>query len=55
MFLARKQVNDLQKAGYNRIKQDSSNNQCEEVGSGMFFYNIKVGEFTQSKKMVILK
>jgi hypothetical protein len=27
----------------------------QEVATGVYFYRIKAGEFTQSKKMVILK
>jgi len=43
-------VNEFKKAGYYYIIFDGSN-----YASGVYFYQIKAGEFVQSKKMVILK
>jgi len=48
-------VNEYQEAGYKRVVWDSRNDTGEEVASGIYFYKIKAGEFTDSKKMVILK
>jgi hypothetical protein len=48
-------VNENQKAGYKRVEWDSKNDQGEQVASGIYFYKIKAGEFSESKKMVILK
>jgi hypothetical protein len=48
-------VNDHQPTGYKRVEWDSKNERREEVASGIYFYKIEAGEFTQSKKMVILK
>ena len=48
-------VNDYQEAGYHKVEWNSRNERGEEVASGIYFYKIKAGEFTQSKKMLILK
>ena len=48
-------VNENQKAGYQRIEWDSKNDKGEEVASGIYFYRIKADEFTQARKMVILR
>jgi len=48
-------VDEHQLAGYKRIVWDSKDDQGCEVTSGIYFYQIKAGEFTQSKKMVIPK
>jgi parallel beta-helix repeat protein len=48
-------VNERQSAGRKRIVWDSKTDEGDEVASGIYFYQIKAGEFTQSKKMVVLK
>jgi len=48
-------VDEHQTAGHRRIVWASKNDEGTEVASGIYFYQIKAGEFTQSKKMVILK
>lgn len=48
-------VDEFQSAGHKRIVWDSKNDKGHEVASGIYFYKIKAGEFTDSKKMVILK
>lgn len=48
-------VDESQEAGYMQIEWDSKNEHGDEVASGVYFYRIKAGDFTQSKKMVILK
>jgi len=48
-------INEHQEAGYKRVEWDSKNDRGEEVASGIYFYQIKAGEFAKSKKMVILK
>jgi hypothetical protein len=48
-------ANEFQKAGYKRVEWDSKNDGGEEVASGVYFYKIKAAEFSESKKMVILK
>ena len=41
---------ETQDAGYKSIQWDASN-----VSSGMYFYQIRAGEFVQTRKMVVLK
>lgn len=48
-------VNEHQPAGYKRIVWDSKDDEGCEVASGIYFYKIKAGEFTKSKKMMIPK
>jgi hypothetical protein len=48
-------VNENQKAGYQRVEWDSKNDKGIEVASGIYFYRIKAGEFTEARKMLILK
>jgi len=48
-------VDEYQNAGYKRVEWDSKNERGEEIASGVYFYRIKAAEFTESKKMVILK
>jgi parallel beta-helix repeat protein len=48
-------VNERQPAGGKRITWDGKNDEGDEVASGIYFYQIKTGEFSQSKKMVVLK
>ena len=43
-------VSENQDAGYKSIQWDASN-----VSSGMYFYQIRAGEFVQTRKMVLLK
>jgi len=43
-------ISESQDAGYKSIQWDATN-----VPSGMYFYQIKAGEFVQTKKMILLK
>ena len=48
-------VNTTQSAGYRSIQWDATNNLGEPVSAGMYIYMIQAGQFTQTKKMVLLK
>ncbi len=48
-------VNQAQKAGYYTVRWNSKNKIGQEVTSGIYFYRLKAGRFTQVKKMVVLK
>ena len=44
-----------QPAGRHRIVWDGKDDQGKDVASGIYFYRLEAGEFTDSKRMVILK
>jgi hypothetical protein len=48
-------VNVVQPAGRHKIVWDGKDAQGKDVASGIYFYRLEAGEFTQSKRMVILK
>ena len=48
-------VSDNQTAGYRRVHWDATNNVGETVSAGMYIYIIQAGEFSQTRKMVLLK
>jgi hypothetical protein len=43
-------VNERKDAGVHEIKFDGSN-----LASGVYFYRLKAGDFTQSKRLLLLK
>ncbi len=48
-------VNDSKGEGSYQVQWDGSDNYGRRVSSGVFFYRIKAGEFSKTRKMVILK
>ena len=48
-------VNTTQAAGYRSVRWDATNSFGEPVSAGMYIYMIQAGQFTQTKKMVLLK
>jgi len=48
-------VEEHESPGYKTVFWDGKNDEGKVVASGIYFYRIEAGEFTQSKKMVILK
>ena len=48
-------VNSSQTAGYKSIRWNSTNDINEPISAGLYLYTIQVGEFRQTKKMVLLK
>lgn len=45
----------VQPAGRHRMVWDGKDAQGKDVASGIYFYRLQAGEFTDSKRMVILK
>jgi hypothetical protein len=48
-------VSTQQNVGYKSIQWDATNTFGEAVSAGLYLYTIHAGEFTQTKKMVLLK
>jgi flagellar hook assembly protein FlgD len=44
-----------QTAGYKSIQWNATNNQGDAVSAGIYLYRIKMEDFIQTKKMVLLK
>jgi hypothetical protein len=42
-------------AGYKSVIWDGKNEEGEDVASGVYFYQLKVGDFSEPKKMLLLK
>ena len=48
-------VNEVQSSGYKTVKWNATNNQGQPLSAGVYLYSIEVGEFRQTKKMMLLK
>ena len=48
-------VNGSQNTGHNSVKWNGTNDKNEQVAAGLYIYTLQVGEFRQTKKMVLLK
>ena len=48
-------LNEYQEIGYKSIVWDATNNNKEPVSSGFYFYTIQTGEFSETKKMILIK
>ncbi len=53
--LIRTLVDDMQENGVYRVVWDGLNSQGKEVSSGLYFYQIKSGDFVQTNKLLKLK
>jgi hypothetical protein len=48
-------VNEHLKAGYKRVQWDGTNDYGQPVASGIYFYRMAADDFSESKKMLLLK
>ena len=48
-------MNQTQNAGYRSVIWDATNDYGKPVSAGVYLYQIRAGEFVQTKKMVLLK
>ncbi len=47
--------NSIQDAGYKSVVWDGSNELGKQVASGVYLYRIEAGEFTQTRKMILMR
>ena len=48
-------INKNQNSGSKSVQWNATNNQGESVSAGVYLYKIQAGEFSQTKKMILLK
>ena len=48
-------INKNQNSGSKSVQWDATNNQGEPVSAGVYLYKIQAGNFSQTKKMILLK
>jgi flagellar hook assembly protein FlgD len=48
-------VNGIQSAGHKSVQWNSTNNQGKPVSAGVYLYKIQVGDFVDTKKMILLR
>ena len=48
-------VNTTQEAGYRSVQWDATDSFGKIVSAGFYLYQVRAGEFVQTKKMVLLK
>ena len=48
-------VSELQDAGYKSVQWDATNSNGQQVSTGVYLYQIKAGDFLQTRKMVLLR
>jgi flagellar hook assembly protein FlgD len=53
--LVRELLSDTRTAGAYDVKWDGRDTSGQQVASGVYFYKLTAGAFTQTRKMVLLK
>jgi len=48
-------INQIQDAGFKSMTWDANDDRGKPVSAGIYLYQIKAGEFVQTRKMVLLK
>jgi hypothetical protein len=48
-------INNQQAAGYKSIQWNATNDAGQPVSAGLYFYTIQAGDYSQTRKMVLLK
>ncbi|MEW6687036.1 MAG: FlgD immunoglobulin-like domain containing protein, partial [Candidatus Edwardsbacteria bacterium] len=48
-------VNEPQEPGYYAVRWDGKNESGVGVASGVYFYRLRAGDFTATKKMILVK
>lgn len=53
--ITKKLIDNKQNAGFKSIQWDATNNYGKRVSAGIYLYKIQAGNFSQTKKMILLK
>ena len=48
-------VNENQSAGYKTLQWNANNNSGQPISAGLYIYSIKAGNFSQNRRMILLK
>jgi flagellar hook assembly protein FlgD len=48
-------INTIQEAGYKSVQWNATDTFGKSVSAGVYLYQIRAGEFVQTRKMVLLK
>jgi len=48
-------VNDQQSAGYKTLQWNATNNGGHPISAGLYIYTIEAGDFSKTRKMILLK
>ncbi len=48
-------VNEAQKSGYKKVEWNATDNLGQPLSAGVYLYSLEVGNFRQTKKMILLK
>ena len=48
-------VNDQQSAGYKTLQWNATSNSGQPISAGLYIYTIRAGEFSKTRKMILLK
>ena len=53
--IIKKLIDNKQNAGFKSIQWDATNNYGKRVSAGVYLYKIQADDFSQTKKMILLK
>jgi len=53
--LVRALVNDYRESGTHTVVWDGRDNSGVNVGSGVYFYQMRVGDFSETRRMLLMK
>ncbi len=48
-------IKDKLEAGQHSVIWDGADESCKQVGSGIYFYKLKIKNYEKTKKMILMK